>query len=214
MSTPLIVIGGGGHARVLMEALHRRLAKVTGFTDPQPMDSGAFLYPYLGDDMRVNDYRPDDIRLVNGLGGTQDNAPRRLLFERWRQRGHQFASVVHPLAIVANHRVESGEGLQLLAGAVIGVGSRLGDNVLINTRAVVEHDCLVGDHVHVASGAVLCGGCRVENGVHIGAGATVIQGVNIGAGAVIAAGSVVTRDVESLTLVAGVPAYRKKRLNL
>ena len=92
MSTPLIVVGGGGHARVLMEALHRRLAKVTGFTDPQPMDSGDFLYPYLGDDMRLNDCRPEDIRLVNGLGGTQDNAPRRRLFERWRQRGHQFAS--------------------------------------------------------------------------------------------------------------------------
>ena len=92
-------------------------------------------------------------------------------------------------------------------------GVRLGDNALINSRAVVEHDCRVGRHSHVATGAILCGGCDIGAGVHIGAGATLIQGITVGDGAIIAAGSVVTKDVESLTLVAGVPGRCKRSLN-
>jgi len=209
MSTPLIVIGGGGHARVLMETLHRRLLRVIGFTDPMPRDGDDFLYPYLGDDGVIRDFAPDEIELVNGLGGVGDNGLRRSLFADWWARDYRFASVIHPFAIVANHQVEMKQGVQVLAGAVVGVGASLGNNVLVNTRAVVEHDCALGEHVHVASGAVLCGGCSVGAGAHIGAGATLIQGVNVGEGAVVAAGAVVTRDVEPHSLVAGVPAAAK-----
>jgi UDP-perosamine 4-acetyltransferase len=75
----------------------------------------------------------------------------------------------------------------------------------------VEHGCTIADHSHIASGATVCGDCLIGEAVHVGAGATVIQGVKIGFGAVIAAGAVVTRNVEPLTLVAGVPARELRR---
>jgi len=89
----------------------------------------------------------------------------------------------------------------------------LGVNVIINSGAVVEHDCVVGDHVHVATGAHLAGAVRIGAGAHIGIGATVKQGIAIGANAVVGAGAVVVKDVLPDTLVVGVPArlFRKSK---
>ena len=84
-----------------------------------------------------------------------------------------------------------------MAGAIIQPGARIGRNVLVNTRAVVEHDCQIGDHCHIAPGAVLCGGVSVGEGAHVGAGAIVLGGVKLGAGSVVAAGAVVAKDVEA-----------------
>jgi galactoside O-acetyltransferase len=47
---------------------------------------------------------------------------------------------------------------------------------------------------------------EIEDDVWIGAGAIVLPGVTVGRGAVIGAGAVVTRSVEALSIVAGVPA--------
>jgi sugar O-acyltransferase (sialic acid O-acetyltransferase NeuD family) len=212
MNPPLIVLGGGGHARVLMEALARVEARVLGFTDPHPPAGAPRPCPWLGDDTILQGHPPGSVLLVNGIGGTGDNRPRKRVFEHWRARGYGFATVLHPAAVIANQGVALGQGVQILAGAVVGPGARLGDGVLVNTRAVVEHDCLLADHVHVASGAVVCGGCRIDESAHIGAGAILIQGVSVETGALVAAGAVVTENVESLTLVAGIPAKLKKRL--
>jgi acyl-[acyl carrier protein]--UDP-N-acetylglucosamine O-acyltransferase len=68
-----------------------------------------------------------------------------------------------------------------LPGSIVNAGARLGRNVIINSGAVVEHDCVIGDHVHVASGAVLASAVNVGAGAHIGAGAVVRQCIEIGA---------------------------------
>jgi acetyltransferase-like isoleucine patch superfamily enzyme len=78
--------------------------------------------------------------------------------------------------------------------------------VILNTAAVVDHDCVIGDHVHVSPGARVAGGVTVGEGSHIGMGAIVIQGLRIGAGVLVAAGAVVLRDVPDGYRVAGVPA--------
>lgn len=210
MTEPVIILGGGGHAKVLADSLLRSGQPVTGFTDP---DAGACLLdgiPRLGDDEIVLDYPPQEILLVNGLGSVGDNDPRRKLFSEFTQQDYRFAAVTHPGAIVSPHHVHVGQGCQILAGAVINPGTRLGDNVIVNSGAVVEHDCHIGDHVHISPGAVVCGGCRIGAGVHIGAGAVIIQGVTIGHGTVVAAGSVVIANVEPLTLIAGVPGEVKR----
>jgi len=85
-------------------------------------------------------------------------------------------------------------------------GAILGRNVIINTGAIVEHDCRVGDDVHISPRAVLGGNVTVEAAAHVGIGATVLQGLTIGAGAVIAAGAVVIDDVAAGSTVMGVPA--------
>jgi UDP-perosamine 4-acetyltransferase len=209
----LIILGGGGHARVLADCLRMTGCRVLGFTAPRRGPDLAPGIGWLGNDSVVDRHAPGSVELVNGLGSTGPTGQRAALFEQMAGAGYRFAGVQHPAAILSGLDVELGQGCQLLAGTLLGPGVRLGDNALINSRAVVEHDCRVGRHSHVATGAILCGGCDIGAGVHIGAGATLIQGITVGDGAIIAAGSVVTKDVESLTLVAGVPGRCKRSLN-
>lgn len=78
--------------------------------------------------------------------------------------------------------------------------------MIVNTRAIVEHDCLVENHAHIASGAVLCGNVSVGEGAHVGAGSVVRQGLRIGLRAVIGAGAAVVCNVPEEAVFAGVPA--------
>ena len=210
MSRPVILLGGGGHARVVAETVQAMGLSLLGFTDPR--DTAAVLpgVERLGGDEAVLARRPEEVFLANGLGSTRSTDTRRRLFEDFAERGYAFARLTHPAAVVSPHATALGRGVQILAGAVVGPGAALDDNVLVNTRAVVEHDARVGAHSHLAPGAVICGGCRIGTGVHVGAGAVVLQGLQVGDGAIIAAGAVVTADVEPLTLTAGVPARPKR----
>jgi acetyltransferase-like isoleucine patch superfamily enzyme len=80
--------------------------------------------------------------------------------------------------------------------------------VIVNSGAIVEHDCELDDFVHIATGARLAGRTRVGTGAHVGAGATVREGITIGEGALVGAGAVVVADVPPWTVVVGVPAHR------
>ena len=204
MEEPVVILGGGGHAKVLAYTLQLCGRRVLGYTDP--VGSGPLLgIPHLGGDEAVHALDADAVLLVNGLGGVGVTEARTALFSAFKRAGFAFASVVHPAAIVASD-VRLGEGVHVLAGAVVLPGSSVGDNAIINTKASVDHDCYVGPHVHIAPGATLSGGVRVEAGVHIGTGASVIQGIVVGEGAIVGAGAVVVRPVPAGVTVVGVPA--------
>lgn len=94
-----------------------------------------------------------------------------------------------------------------MAGAVINVGSRIGDNSVINTRAALDHDCRIGCHVHIAPGSVISGGVKIGDGTHIGTGSSIIQCINVGINSVIGAGSVVVKDIPDNVKAYGVPAH-------
>lgn len=212
MSPPVIVLGGGGHARVLIDALRGKAVPIRGIVEADPARHGQMLLdvPIIGGDDAVLQMSPDSVRLVNGIGTVRVAAARRRIYESFRAHGYRFACVIHASAIVAPDAA-LGEGAQVMAGAVLQTGCRIGENAIINTRAAVDHDCRIGDHVHVSPGATLCGNVEVGEGSHIGAGATVIQGIRIGSGCMVAAGAVVTRNLPDGVTVAGVPA-REMRL--
>jgi len=207
MSLPIFIVGGGGHAKVLIEALRTSGLKVMGITDADPAKRGKIILgiPVLGNDDELKQHAPDKVLLVNGIGSAHIPKARTALFDSFKRKGFTFASVVHSSAVVASDTV-LGEGVQVMAGAVIQPGSMIGANAIINTNATVDHDCRIGNHVHLSSGATLSGSVRVDAGTHIGTGATVIQGIVIGKNCLVAAGAVVVSDVMDGTTVAGVPA--------
>lgn len=207
MSLPVLVLGGGGHAKVLIEALLVNSAVIAGIVDSDPQLAGTLVLgiPVLGGDDIVNDFPHEEILLVNGLGSVKVPVKRRELFDRFKREGYQFATVIHPSVVIASD-VKLEEGVQLMAGVVIQPGCRIGSNTIINTKASVDHDCIVGDHVHIAPGVTLSGGITIGSCSHIGSGATVTQGVVIGVGCLVAAGAVVTNDIADRVMVRGVPA--------
>lgn len=212
MNKPVLILGAGGHAKVLIEALLQSGATLAGMTDPDPdlVGKKVLEVPVLGGDEVVGDFPQTEILLVNGLGSIGVPVARKGLFERFKAMGYRFATVIHPSAILASD-VKLEEGVQVMAGVVIQPGCRIGCNAIINTRASVDHDCIIGSNVHVAPGVTLSGGVCIEDVAHIGTGATIVQGINIGTYSVVGAGSVVIRDVNNSTSVVGVPAKAIKR---
>ncbi len=205
MSLPALIIGAGGHARVLIEALTKSGTAILGCVAKEAPIRWIPSIPFLGDDEALLRHTPSSVVLINGIGSTARPDLRRDVFLRFKQKGYHFGTVAHPAAILPSD-ILLGEGAQVMAGAILQPGCRVGDNAIVNTGAVVDHDCRIGAHVHVAPGAVLSGDVTVGEGAHVGTGARVIQGVEIGAGAVVGAGAAVVRDVPPGARVAGVPA--------
>lgn len=210
MEKPIIILGSGGHAKVLIDALVLNSAQVLGLTDVDQGKHGTEVkgITILGNDDIVLEYDKDAIFLVNGLGSVEDTSARAGLYRRFKSLGYSFASVIHPAAIIAAD-VQLAEGVQIMAGAVIQTGSRVGANALINTRASVDHECSVGEDVHIAPGVTLSGAVHIGMATHIGTGATVINNVNIGSKVVVGAGSLVLQDIPDGQKVFGVPAKSK-----
>ena len=131
-----------------------------------------------------------------------DNAIRKRVAEFTK---HPFVNAIHSSAIISP-RVKMGVGNMILHGVIIQAETEIGNHVIINTGAQVDHDCIVEDYVHIAPRVVLCGNVKVGSGTLIGAGATVIPGKTIGRWATIGAGSVVTKDIPDYAIAVGNPA--------
>ena len=198
---PVIILGGGGHAKVLASALRLLSREIIGFTDPSESAAGILGIPRLGADEVVFDHAPSDVVLVNGVGSTRVSSARPDIFDRFKQRGYFFETVIHPAAFVAPE-AQLGEGVKIMAGAIVQPGVRIGDNSILNTRSSVDHDSDIGCHVHIAPGAILCGSVQIGDRSHIGASSCILQGVRIGASTLLGAASLARGD-----LLPGVTAF-------
>ena len=203
--TPLVLIGAGGHAYSLLDALTGHELRGLLSEDEAQWGKRVLGIEVLGGDDVLDTFNPNEVKLVNAVGSAGKTTARREVFERCKERGFAFAAVTHPSAVCSPHAF-IGEGVQLLANSYVGPQARLGNNVLVNTGAVLEHGCHIAAHVHIAPNATLLGGVHIGAGSHIGAGATVLQGVAIGERCVIGAGAVVLHSVETGQTVVGVPA--------
>lgn len=199
-----VLIGAGGHGRVLMEAYSP--TRFDAILDSQLDLMEVAGVPVIGSDEMLPKLAAQDFtHFVIGVGSASSCARRSLLFQIAIRAGLNAQTIIHPTSYVSPSAV-CGAGCQILPKAVIHTNARLGENVLVNTAAIVEHDCIIGAHCHIATGAVLCGDVTVGEAAHIGAGAVIRQGIRIGNGALVAAGAVVVKDVLPAQTVLGIPA--------
>jgi UDP-perosamine 4-acetyltransferase len=207
LSKPVIIIGAGGHARVLISALIAVRREILGIFDQDESMLGQSVagVPVLGNDDKIKDYGPDSIELVNGIGSVAATEKHRDVYLKFKNNGYLFAQVIHPAALIMTD-VKLGEGVQIMAGAIIQSGCQIGNNTIVNTGTIMDHGCVIGDHVHIAPGAVLSGGVQVGPMTHIGTSVTVIQGINVGGGSIIGAGAVVIKDIPANVMAVGAPA--------
>ena len=187
---PVVVVGAGGHAAVVYEALMLAGPEVVGHTANSTFRLGEV--PFLGDnDAFMKAHPPEKYLLANGVGAKTPDDDHRRVYERFRERGYEFTTVIHPSATVSpSSRFRFSDGTVIMAGAIIQAGCLIGKNVIINTGAQLDHHTVIRDHVHIGPGAVLCGGVTVDEGAMIGAGAVVVPLTRITAGTLIPSGSI------------------------
>ncbi|MFZ4541853.1 MAG: acetyltransferase [Rickettsiales bacterium] len=210
-----VIIGGGGHTRVLIGMLQAGNIALRGIVTSNAALVGTSIFdvPVLGLEGEVT-LDPVKDALINGVGNYVRRsgtglAPRAQLYQRYRALGFDFMPVVS--GIVQPH-VIMGEGVQVMPGAVVQVGAVIGENVIINTRAAVDHDVVVSPHCHIAPGAVICGNVTLGEATHVGAGAVIIQGVTVGSNVVIGAGAIVTQHVPDGMVIRPAASERSKLL--
>ncbi len=201
----VVILGNGGQARVVVDAIEsQQSVRILGLVDAGNAPPHA-RYATLGRDEDLPSLlaRLGPFDLVVAIG---NNAVRQRVVNKLAQAASfNYLTVIHPQAHVAGD-VQVGAGTFVAIGATLCVGARLGQHVLINTNASVDHDCEVGDYAFIAPHVALGGAVYVGAGAMLGMGAVVLPSLSIGAGAVVAAGSVVTQNVADGALVMGVPA--------
>jgi acetyltransferase EpsM len=82
----------------------------------------------------------------------------------------------------------------------------VGRGCIVNSAAVVEHDCRLGDWVHVSPGAALGGGAEIGDGAHVALGAIVLPGLALGPWATLGAGAVMVHSLPDYATAMGIPA--------
>jgi sugar O-acyltransferase (sialic acid O-acetyltransferase NeuD family) len=207
MTLPILIIGAGGHAAVVADALLASGQRVMGFTDADPAWHQRELcgLRVLGDDRLLEGKKVGSLVLANGIGGVGSSAARVDAQQRLQERGWSFVSVRHPTAVVSPF-ARIGQATQLLAASVVQAGANVGEACIVNTAAIVEHGVALDAWVHVAPRALLCGDVTVGARSYIGAGAVVRQGIRLGEDTVVGAGAVVVGDFPGGGLLVGVPA--------
>lgn len=203
----ILILGAGGHAQVVADALLRAReagsnGQPIGYLDDNPALSGQARLglPILGRLSQVTTIDHDALIIAIG-----NNTVRSRLYMELQAQGHCFATVCHPRATLAPD-VTLGPGTVVFAGVVVNTGSIIGANVILNTGCSVDHHNQINDHVHLAPGVHLGGDVQIGEGTLIGIGATVMPQRNIGKWSIVGASALVHRDLPDQVTVIGVPA--------
>lgn len=205
----VILWGGTGQAKVVRPIIEYYGSKVVAVFDDTPNLPPPFadVPIYLGREgfgRWIQTRNRAELGFCIAIGNPHGRV--RIKLHDWLvSEGLRPISVAHPTAhIAANATI--GPGAQILAGAIVAEEACLGRQVIINTKASVDHECRLEDGTEVAPGATLCGLVTLQVNAWIGAGATVLPRRTIGADAIVGGGALVNRDVPPGTTVVGVPA--------
>ena len=191
MNNTLMIYGAGGHGLVLEDT-----ALLSSFQSVN----------FFDDNMNVNNtisFITKKSAVIIGIGNNQS---RKNISEKYPDLN--YIKLIHPTSVLSKS-AEVLDGTVVLAQAFVGIATKIGKHVIINSSASIDHHCVINDFVHIAPNATLCGNVIIEEGVLIGAGAVVLPGIRIGAWSTIAAGAVVINDIPPGQTYIGNPAKPK-----
>ncbi len=203
----ILIYGAGGHAKSVMEmVLQINTHTIAGIVDDDKRLAGKQVLgiPVLGTHALLPALMERGVTLAaNCVGGILDINVRVRVFELLEKAGYGFPTLVHKRATV-EPSARVGDGVQVFANAYVGAETVLHPRCMVNTNAVVSHDCEIGSYTHIAPGALLAGHIHVGERTLIGMGVTTTIGVKIGAGVRIGNGAIVLADVpDKMVIQAG-----------
>ena len=202
----VILIGGGGHCKVVIDTLSILGIIPFGIVDDNDTSYGKEIMgiPVLGTIDELRDYAE---KVQYAVITITDPTMRQLLKRRCHDLSVDLRGFTHPSTTISSFATISSKA-QICSGCVINSFALIEDHTIINTGAIIEHDTVIGEYSHVAPGARILGGARIGDQCFIGASATILPNVSVGKGAVVGAGAVVIRNVEDNSKYVGIPAKK------
>ena len=203
MNKPLVVVGAGGHAKVVIEILQAAGSTISYCVGSSDATNECLGIPVLKGDVWLETlYGRGYSRVFIGIGSNQ---LRLKLADLARNIGYELVNAVSPSAIISPS-AKIGVGVAVMAGAVINAEAEIGDLAIINTGATIDHNCSIGQAVHIAPQSALAGTVLVNEGAFLGIGCRIIPNICIGEWSVIGAGAVVVRNIPKNVTAVGIPA--------
>jgi len=193
----LLIVGAGGHAKVVIDAAEKAGIEIAGVIGTSGDASEVLGHPVS--------FSREGIAADGFIVAIGDNATRARFFADHAAAGLRPASVVHPTTIVGAD-VVIGDGTFIAAGVILNAGARIGSDVILNTGCTVDHDCVVGAHAHIGPQVALCGGVSLGEGVLLGVGSCAAPRAAVGAWSIVGAGAAIVDELPAGTICAGVPA--------
>lgn len=200
---PVVIIGAGGHAKVIIELLRGSGVTIAGLTDADSTPRNVLGVPVLGDDGLLPILLSQGIR--NAFVALGDNRLRLDIGVGLQALGFHLVNAISPRATISPS-ARLGCGIAIMAGAVINAEAKIGDLVIINTGAGIDHETVLGAACHIGPGVAIAGGVRIGSSALLGIGSSVAPGRTVGEGAIIGAGACVIHDVNPYVTAVGVPA--------
>jgi UDP-perosamine 4-acetyltransferase len=207
----MVVIGAGGHAKVVID-----VARAAGWSPHVALDPGAIGTHCAG----IEVVGPDDMASALFAQGLRyavvaigNNDVRLRIGIQLQALGFQCPALVHPSAVVSPFAVLA-DGAVVMPQVAINSHAIIGAFAIVNSGAIVEHDCQIGSGAHVAPRSVLGGNVVVGSVTLFGIGAVARPGSRIGCGATIGAGAVVVGHIADNQTVVGSPARAHVRLDI
>lgn len=204
MKNDLILLGGGGHCRSVIDVVESAGFNIMGILDrPEMVGQRVLNYSIIGTDDDISLYVDKAMFLIT-VGQIKSNATRIRLANLVNESGGRFATVIANDAYVSKY-AEIGEGTVVMHKAVVNANAKIGKHCIINTMTDIEHDASIGDFCHISTASVVNGEVEVGNNVFIGSGTVVHNGKRITDDIVVSAGSVVSKNLDKSGVYAGNP---------
>lgn len=205
MSKPLILVGGGGHCKSVIEAAESAGYSILGVLDmPEEVGKTILSTKVIGTDDDIPAY-VDNAEFVITVGFIKNPATRIKLYNRVKETGGKLATIVASTAYVSNY-AEIGEGTVVLHHAFVNAGAKVGKNVILNTFTNIEHDAEIGDQCHISTGTMVNGECKVGKNCFIGSQSVLANCITIGDDIIVGAGSLVRKTISEKGIYSGNPA--------
>lgn len=199
----VVIIGAGGHGKVVADIVLKSGDRVLGFLDDNQMSGEKIAgIPVLGKIREYIQFR-DKAEFIIAIGNANVREQISRIMEKVR-----WYTAIHPTAVISNINVSIANGSVIMANAVVNACSVIGKHCIINTGAIVEHDNVIADFVHISVGANLAGTVHVGKNTWIGIGASVSNNITICSDCIIGAGAVVVKDITEAGTYIGIPAKR------
>ena len=207
---PLILIGGGGHCKSVIEAAESAGYSILGVLDmPEDVGKEILSTKVIGTDDDIPAY-VDKAEFVITVGFIKNPATRIKLYNRVKEAGGTLATIIASTAHVSKYAT-IGEGTVVMHQAFVNAGARVGNNVILNTFTNVEHDAVIGDQCHISTGTMVNGDCKVGANCFIGSQSVLANGITIGDDIIVGAGSLVRKSINIKGIYSGNPAILKIR---